>query len=368
MDSNVPRVAPPRHKSLRIISPTKEEMAEHRRKRSNVLKRLSRKQIVIAASSFVAATLLIGSGVASAQMYRSNDKGAVTEITSYSATDKDDVDSFTAASRSSTRSAQTDLKNGRGGADASTTYIKVVINGKSELVFGSGFTTVKSVLEQGNITLEDTDSVSPELDSKVSESTVITINRANTTVETKTEKIAYNTIQKETSSLTKGQTKVETEGQDGEMESTNLVQVVGGNTISSNTLAAWVKKAPVNKVILVGTGVAASTSSSGSASYGTTTPVGTAQAIAHSQVLAKGWSESEFTCLVKLWQKESGWSTTAHNSSGAHGIPQALPGSKMGPGWQSDANVQITWGINYIAGRYSTPCGAWSHSQSVGWY
>ncbi|MCI1983648.1 MAG: G5 domain-containing protein [Bifidobacteriaceae bacterium] len=353
-------------------------MAEHRKKRLSLLKRFSRKQVVIAASSFVAATLLIGSGVASAQMYRSNDSVAVKQITSYSATDKADSDYFTAASRDQVRSAQTNLKNGRGGSDSSTSYIKVVINGKSELVFGSGFTTVKSVLEQGNITLEDTDTVSPSLSTKVSESTVITINRADTTVETTTQKIAYNTITKKDSSLAKGTTKVQTKGVAGEMVSTNLVQVVGGKTISSNTLASWVKKTPVNKVILVGTKVAAasssassgsSSSSSSSSDYGTTTPVGTAQSIAHKKVLAKGWSESEFTCLVKLWQKESGWRTNAHNaSSGAHGIPQALPGSKMGAGWQSDANVQITWGINYIAGRYSTPCGAWGHSQSVGWY
>ncbi|MCI1902196.1 MAG: G5 domain-containing protein [Bifidobacteriaceae bacterium] len=356
-------------------------MAEHRKKRSSVLKRFSRKQLVIAASSFVAAMLLIGSGVASAQMYRSNDNGAVKQLTSYSATDKDDVDYFTAASRDQVRSAQTNLKNGRGGADASTSYVKVVVNGKSELVFGSGFTTVKSVLEQGNITLEDTDTVTPSLTSKVTEATVITINRADTTVETKTQKIAYNTITKESDSLAKGTTKVVTKGKAGEMVTTNLVQVVGGKTISTNTLASWVKKTPVNKVILVGTKTSSSassssgkssssnSSSSSSANYGTTTPVGTAQSIAHKKVLAKGWSESEFTCLVKLWQKESGWRTNAHNaSSGAHGIPQALPGSKMGAGWQSDANVQISWGINYIAGRYSTPCGAWGHSQSVGWY
>lgn len=347
-------------------------MAEHRRKRSLSLKHLSRKQIAIAVSSFVAATMLIGSGVASAQMYRSDDKVVAQEMTSYSATNKEDADSFAAASRDEVRTAQTNLANGRGGADATTSYIKVVINGKSELVFGTDFTTVKSVLEQGNITLETTDSVSPALTTKVTESTVITINRADTTVETTTSKISFNTIKKETSSLPKGTTKVQTQGVEGEMESTNLVQVVDGKTISTNTLASWVKKAPVNKVILVGTATTSSSSSSSgssSANYGTTTPVGTAQSIAHAKVIAKGWSESEFTCLVNLWQKESGWRTTAHNaSSGAHGIPQALPGSKMGAGWQSDANVQITWGINYIAGRYSTPCGAWAHSQSSGWY
>jgi hypothetical protein len=73
-----------------------------------------------------------------------------------------------------------------------------------------------------------------------------------------------------------------------------------------------------------------------------------------------------------LWNKESGWRVNAYNSgSGAYGIPQALPGSKMasaGADWQTNAATQIKWGLGYIKGRYGTPCGAWGHSQSVGWY
>jgi len=99
---------------------------------------------------------------------------------------------------------------------------------------------------------------------------------------------------------------------------------------------------------------------------------GSAQAIAHDMVLARGWGEGEFNCLVSLWNKESGWNVSAQNpSSGAYGIPQALPGSKMasaGGDWQTNAATQIEWGLGYISGRYGTPCGAWGHSQSVGWY
>ncbi len=57
--------------------------------------------------------------------------------------------------------------------------------------------------------------------------------------------------------------------------------------------------------------------------------------------------------------------------SGAYGIPQALPGSKMssaGPDWRNNATTQIKWGLGYIKDRYKTPCGGWSHFQSVGWY
>jgi hypothetical protein len=85
-----------------------------------------------------------------------------------------------------------------------------------------------------------------------------------------------------------------------------------------------------------------------------------------------GWGSDQFSCLVSLWQKESGWSYEASNSdSGAAGIPQALPGSKMSSiasDWETNATTQITWGLKYIASSYGTPCSAWSHSQSVNWY
>ncbi len=85
-----------------------------------------------------------------------------------------------------------------------------------------------------------------------------------------------------------------------------------------------------------------------------------------------GWGGDQFQCLDKLWQKESGWNYQAYNaSSGATGIPQSLPGSKMataGDDWQTSAATQIRWGLGYIKGAYGTPCSAWSHSQSMNWY
>jgi hypothetical protein len=85
-----------------------------------------------------------------------------------------------------------------------------------------------------------------------------------------------------------------------------------------------------------------------------------------------GWGADQFQCLDQLWQKESGWSYTAYNAgSGATGIPQSLPGSKMataGADWETSAATQIKWGLGYIKGSYGTPCSAWSHSQSMNWY
>ncbi|WP_231916174.1 phospholipase [Microbacterium karelineae] len=85
-----------------------------------------------------------------------------------------------------------------------------------------------------------------------------------------------------------------------------------------------------------------------------------------------GWGSDQFGCLDLLWTKESGWNYQAANpSSGAYGIPQSLPGSKMGTvadDWATNAATQITWGLQYISATYGTPCAAWGHSQSVNWY
>ncbi|MDG9673104.1 lytic transglycosylase domain-containing protein [Micromonospora parva] len=85
-----------------------------------------------------------------------------------------------------------------------------------------------------------------------------------------------------------------------------------------------------------------------------------------------GFGISEFPCLEKLWTKESGWNHKASNSSsGAYGIPQSLPGSKMGSvasDWRTNPATQIKWGLGYIKGRYKTPCGAWTYFQNNGHY
>ena len=89
-------------------------------------------------------------------------------------------------------------------------------------------------------------------------------------------------------------------------------------------------------------------------------------------MVADGFAISEFPCLDKLWTRESGWNYKAYNSSsGAGGIPQALPMSKMaeaGSDYKTNPATQITWGLGYIKGRYGTPCKAWAHSESTGWY
>jgi hypothetical protein len=96
------------------------------------------------------------------------------------------------------------------------------------------------------------------------------------------------------------------------------------------------------------------------------------QTIAEALLPKYGWSSSEMSCLVPLWMGESGWRVDAENaSSGAYGIPQSLPGSKMatvGADWRTNPVTQITWGLGYISERYGSPCGAWGFKQGHGWY
>jgi hypothetical protein len=81
---------------------------------------------------------------------------------------------------------------------------------------------------------------------------------------------------------------------------------------------------------------------------------------------------NQFRYLNWLWERESGWRIRAYNPySGAYGIPQAVPGSKMasaGPRWRTRARTQIRWGMRYIRSRYGSPRRAWAHSNATGWY
>jgi hypothetical protein len=106
---------------------------------------------------------------------------------------------------------------------------------------------------------------------------------------------------------------------------------------------------------------------------GVTNSVAAAKEYAQAGLLSRGWAGSnEMTCLDRLWTRESGWRADAMNpSSGAYGIPQSLPATKMasaGSDWRVNAETQIDWGLNYIRSVYGSPCQAWAHSEATGWY
>lgn len=101
-------------------------------------------------------------------------------------------------------------------------------------------------------------------------------------------------------------------------------------------------------------------------------PKGRNKEIALGLVVRRSWSFRQFRCLDSLWTRESNWNHRAYNrSSGAYGIPQALPGGKMagaGWDWRHNPTTQIRWGLTYIKSRYGRPCGAWGHFRSHNWY
>ncbi len=102
---------------------------------------------------------------------------------------------------------------------------------------------------------------------------------------------------------------------------------------------------------------------------GTTSPKAIAKQILKNKY---GYGSDQFSCFDNIIMRESMWDINATNaSSGAYGIPQALPGSKMATiasDWRTNPATQITWGIEYMKDRYGSPCGAWGFKSSHGWY
>jgi hypothetical protein len=102
------------------------------------------------------------------------------------------------------------------------------------------------------------------------------------------------------------------------------------------------------------------------------TPIG-AKKVARSILMDEyGFTETQYKCLNQLWTKESNWNYKSRNKkSGAHGIPQALPASKMNvvsTDWRTNPVTQIRWGLRYISIRYETPCKALAKHKRSNWY
>ena len=125
-----------------------------------------------------------------------------------------------------------------------------------------------------------------------------------------------------------------------------------------------------------GTGGGSTGGGGGSVNIGGGVAVDPAGAQAHARAMlpSYGWGPEQFSCLVSLWTGESDWRADALNpSSGAYGIPQALPAEKMaaaGADWRTNGATQVNWGLAYIATSYGSPCNAWNtwQSRNPHWY
>jgi hypothetical protein len=164
-----------------------------------------------------------------------------------------------------------------------------------------------------------------------------------------------------------------------EAERQNLIVM----NAAAQTLSQGSKPVMVNpQKVIASASASVAAANGGSTSGGGSTTVnvplaapaspGSAEAIAQQLMPSFGFSVSgQYNCLYNLWMRESGWRVDAYNPSGAYGIPQALPGSKMasaGSDWRTSASTQEKWGLGYISQVYGTPCGAWNHEVADGWY
>ncbi len=250
------------------------------------------------------------------------------------------------------------------------------VDGKAVQVLSTG-PTLRQALAQAHVRLAPHDEISAKVTSPLRDRQIVTIHRVAYKYAVVRQDVPFDSIRQNDPNRAAGSTAVLTAGRDGVRQVTYQLRLVDGKLVGRKVYDNRVIQSAVSRHTAVGTKKApapavTSTRSAGSGSSGSA-PVssGSAQQIAAGMVAARGWGSGQFSCLVSLWNKESGWRTSAANPSGAYGIPQALPGSKMasaGADWQTSARTQISWGLGYIAGVYGTPCSAWAHSQATNWY
>ena len=242
----------------------------------------------------------------------------------------------------------------RAGGTAAT--LALAVSGGAYAAVNASGTDVRPLSE----TQTQLRAIGAQSESATAQTASLTVSGAQSQVSTVTEDVEqpYETVEERTDTLLEGETQVKTAGVNGVVRTTYQVTTTDGTETSREVLSQVTVSQKVDEVVLVGTGTAATTA--GLAAAGT--DAASAQAIARSMLSSYGWGDEQFSCLVNLWTRESRWNYQAQNSSsGAYGIPQALPGSKMasaGSDWASNPATQITWGLGYISGRYGSPCGA----------
>lgn len=213
-------------------------------------------------------------------------------------------------------------------------------------------TTVGAMLKEKNISLGAQDGKSASDKTPLVAGMSVSVWRDGKQTITQEEVVAKPIEEIKDADRDKGYREVRTTGQDGTRQVTYEIDVRNGQEIARKEIASVTTKEPVKEVVVVGTKVAAPTYSGSHADW----------------MAAAGIAASDFGYVEKLIQKESGWNPNAMNSSsGACGLVQALPCSKLGPNW-NDPVVALRWGQGYVTGRYGGWAGAWAHSASYGWY
>jgi len=217
--------------------------------------------------------------------------------------------------------------------------------------------TIGEMLAEKGIKLGPDDKASLPADTKIIEGLAIKVWREGKQTITVEEEVKFETEKIQDNDRYIGYSEIRTAGQKGARTVTYEVLVENGQEVSRTEIASLIIKESKKQVEVIGVKRKVGTPDEN-------------RQYARAIMGGYGFGDDQWTCLDILWSHESGWDQykTNYSGSGAYGIPQALPGSKMGNGWQDDPAVQINWGLNYIKGRYSTPCGAYAHWQSSNWY
>lgn len=269
------------------------------------------------------------------------------------------------------------------------TSVKILLSSGYEMNVMTTNTKVSDILAENHIVVLDDETVTPNINDELSDNRTITITKgakeanddsymtaeeilASYTqivekVVTEEVEIPFETITKDVSNGSYAtQNRVVQTGENGLKRVTYRIRYQSGAEIEKTEISSEIVKEPVDKIVEVRT---KQVTSRGGIVKGS---VAEYQAYAEKRCFDYGWSDADFQALVKLWNKESGWNPAAHNSSsGAYGIPQALPASKMataGTDYLTNYKTQIEWGLSYIKSRYGTPSAAWNQSCRRGWY
>lgn len=303
--------------------------------------------------------------------------------------------------------------------------VTVIADGKTS-VAPNGKLPAASILDSKGISLNKEDRVSVEKDG---DKTVLRVQRVTHGQETTTVAIPHGSQTIVDKSLKPGTSVVRQQGEDGEKKQVYNVTYVDGIAETRTLISETTTKISLDTIVAVGPEKAAEPSdtskgqadkgsdnagksdnssngstsganksddtsnndknndknngnssnngnsgNSGNSSQGRLWHPTAAQAKAYASGAAaqRGWTSYDWTCLDKLWTRESRWLWYAENAkTGAYGIPQSLPASKMaefGANYRDDGAVQIDWGLAYIARRYGSPSKAWERSEQIGWY
>ncbi|MFL6164597.1 MAG: ubiquitin-like domain-containing protein [Jatrophihabitantaceae bacterium] len=232
------------------------------------------------------------------------------------------------------------------------------VDGNTVAVTTAGPTVLQAIIDSG-IAIGPHDRLSAPRYSTIRDNEVVTIQRVSYRGSVEQVSVPYGVDRIADPNSYVGTSSVARPGRNGVSRVIYQLVYVDGKLAGKVRASVQVVSRPVNEQDRIGTKQVTGVSP------------GDAQQLAAGMVADRGWGNGEFSCLLSLWNKESGWRTDAANPSGAYGIPQALPGSKMasaGPDWEHNAATQISWGLGYIASVYGTPCTAWAHSQATNWY